>query len=147
MTFVNVGTLGATPGKRVQLVEILTRRSADLEAAGYLLYEVGVNDEQPDTVFVAGRFRALARAQAVPEARQPTSPRGERFSTPGGQRCCRADGPGTEGVRGGSCAHDRGGDGKDSVVVLVAHPLSVLARERRLALASDALHGDPFPCP
>lgn len=53
MTFVNVGTLGAVPGTRDLLVEILTRRSADLEAAGCLLYEVGVNDEQPDTVFVA----------------------------------------------------------------------------------------------
>ena len=53
MTFVNVGTLGAVPGKRDLLVEILTRRSADLEAAGCLLYEVGVNDDHPDTVFVA----------------------------------------------------------------------------------------------
>lgn len=53
MTFVNVGTLGSVPGKRDLLVEILTRRSADLERAGCLLYEVGVNDEQPDTVFVA----------------------------------------------------------------------------------------------
>lgn len=53
MTFVNVGTLGAVPGKRDLLVDVLTRRSADLETAGCLLYEVGVNDEQPDTVFVA----------------------------------------------------------------------------------------------
>ncbi|MFN2345615.1 MAG: putative quinol monooxygenase [Dermatophilaceae bacterium] len=53
MTFVNVGTLGSVPGKRDLLVEILTRRSADLQAAGCLLYEVGVNDEQPDIVFVA----------------------------------------------------------------------------------------------
>lgn len=28
-------------------------RSAELEAAGCLLYEVGINDEHPDTVFVA----------------------------------------------------------------------------------------------
>lgn len=53
MTYANVGTLGAVPGKRDELVEILTRRSADLEQAGCLLYEVGVSDEQPDTVFVA----------------------------------------------------------------------------------------------
>ncbi|KAB7745114.1 antibiotic biosynthesis monooxygenase [Nostocoides sp. F2B08] len=52
MTFANVGSLGSVPGGRDRLVEILTRRSADLEAAGCLLYEVGVNDEQPDTVFV-----------------------------------------------------------------------------------------------
>jgi quinol monooxygenase YgiN len=53
MTFANVGALGSVTGKRDLLVEILTRRSADLEAAGCLLYEVGVNDDQPDTVFVA----------------------------------------------------------------------------------------------
>lgn len=53
MTFVNVGTIGSIPGKRDLLVEILTRRSSDLERAGCLLYEVGINGEQPDTVFVA----------------------------------------------------------------------------------------------
>lgn len=53
MTFVNVGTLGAVHGKRDLLVEILTRRSFDLEAAGCLLYEVGTNDNEPDIVFVA----------------------------------------------------------------------------------------------
>jgi quinol monooxygenase YgiN len=31
---------------------ILTRRSAELESAGCLLYEVGVSDDEPDTVFV-----------------------------------------------------------------------------------------------
>lgn len=53
VTFANVGAFGSIPGKRDFLVEILTRRSADLEGAGCLLYGVGVNDEQPDTVFVA----------------------------------------------------------------------------------------------
>jgi quinol monooxygenase YgiN len=53
MSFVNVGTLEALPGKRDQLVDILTCRSTDLEEAGCLLYEVGVNEEDPDTVFVA----------------------------------------------------------------------------------------------
>jgi quinol monooxygenase YgiN len=53
VTFANVGALGSVAGKRDLLVEILTRRSADLEGAGCLLYEVGVNDNQPDTVFVA----------------------------------------------------------------------------------------------
>lgn len=43
MTFVNVGTIGSIPGKRDLLVEILTRRSSDLERAGCLLYEVGIN--------------------------------------------------------------------------------------------------------
>lgn len=53
MSFVNVGTLETLPGRRDQLVGILTRRSTDLEKAGCLLYEVGVNEESPDTVFVA----------------------------------------------------------------------------------------------
>jgi quinol monooxygenase YgiN len=53
MTFANVGRLGVKPGARDQLIEILTRRSAELGEHGCLLYEVGVNDEQPDAVFVS----------------------------------------------------------------------------------------------
>lgn len=52
MTFANVGTLAALPGKRDELLSHLTRRSDALRAIGCLAYEVGVNDEQPDTVFV-----------------------------------------------------------------------------------------------
>lgn len=51
--FANVGTLGVKPGQRDALVAILTRRSPELQAAGCLLYEVGVSDDEPDTVFVA----------------------------------------------------------------------------------------------
>jgi len=50
--FANVGTLGAVPGRRDALVAHLTARSESLAAAGCLLYEVGVADEHPDTVFV-----------------------------------------------------------------------------------------------
>lgn len=53
MTFANVGTLGTKPGHRDEVVAILTRRNAQLQEAGCLLYEVGVDDEHPDTVFVA----------------------------------------------------------------------------------------------
>lgn len=53
MTFANVGTLGAKPGQRDALAAILARPNPDLAAAGCLLYEVGVHDDQPDTVFVA----------------------------------------------------------------------------------------------
>lgn len=53
MTFANVGTLGTKPGHRDEVVAILTRRNEQLEEAGCLLYEVGVYDEHPDTVFVA----------------------------------------------------------------------------------------------
>ena len=63
MTFANVGTLGSASGKRDQLVEILTRRSADLEAAGCLLYEVGVEEEQPNTVFVVELWTSAAAHQ------------------------------------------------------------------------------------
>ena len=52
MTFAHVGTLGAVPGRRDALVEILRRRNRDLEEAGCLLYEVGVSDDDPDMVFV-----------------------------------------------------------------------------------------------
>ncbi|WP_337590222.1 antibiotic biosynthesis monooxygenase family protein [Serinicoccus sediminis] len=52
MTFANVGTIDAVPGKRDELVEILVRRSPELEQVGCLMYEVGVSDDNPDTVFV-----------------------------------------------------------------------------------------------
>lgn len=52
MTFANAGTLGAVPGRRDELVAHLTRHSEVLGGLGCLTYEVGVNDEQPDTVFV-----------------------------------------------------------------------------------------------
>ena len=64
MTYVNVGTLGAVPGMRDRLIEILTRRSADLEEAGCLLYEVGVNEEDPNTVFVAEVWTSAQAHQA-----------------------------------------------------------------------------------
>lgn len=50
--FANVGTLEARSGRRDDLVAILTRRSAELQDAGCLLYEVGTADDRPDTVFV-----------------------------------------------------------------------------------------------
>ncbi|MBC3763517.1 putative quinol monooxygenase [Quadrisphaera oryzae] len=53
MTFVNAGTLGAVAGRRDELVAHLTRRNDALRQVGCQLYEVGVSDDQPDTVFVA----------------------------------------------------------------------------------------------
>lgn len=52
MTFANVGTLGAVPGKRDELVAHLARRSDVLDSIGCLAYEVGVDDGNPDTVYV-----------------------------------------------------------------------------------------------
>ncbi|PZU37593.1 MAG: antibiotic biosynthesis monooxygenase [Microbacterium sp.] len=53
MTFANVGTLGVRPGRRDDVVAILTRPNPQLNEAGCLLYEVGISDDEPDTVFVA----------------------------------------------------------------------------------------------
>ncbi len=52
MTFANVGTLGAVPGKRDELLARLTVRNTALQQAVCLAYEVGLSDDEPDTVFV-----------------------------------------------------------------------------------------------
>ena len=52
MAFVNAGTLGAAPGRRDELVAHLIQRNDTLAELGCLAYEVGVNLNQPDTVFV-----------------------------------------------------------------------------------------------
>ncbi|MGO1622843.1 putative quinol monooxygenase [Flaviflexus sp.] len=64
MTFANVGTLGALPGKRDELVAILSRRNDELKASGCLLYEVGVNESVPDTVFVVEIWESAEDHQA-----------------------------------------------------------------------------------
>ncbi len=53
MTFANMGSLGTKPGQRDAVVSILLRPMPGLKEAGCLLYEVGVNDDAPDTVFVS----------------------------------------------------------------------------------------------
>lgn len=53
MTFANVGRLGVKPGRRDELIEILIRPSGEMREFGCLLYEVGVNDDDPDAVFVS----------------------------------------------------------------------------------------------
>lgn len=53
MSFVNVGTLGVKPGRRDELVAILTRPGTELREAGCLRYDVGIDEEHPDTVFVS----------------------------------------------------------------------------------------------
>jgi quinol monooxygenase YgiN len=53
MTHARFGTLGTKPGRRDELIELLTRRGYRLAEAGCLLYEVGINDDQADAVFVA----------------------------------------------------------------------------------------------
>lgn len=73
MTYANVGTLGAVPGKRDELVAHLTRPTPRLAEAGCLLYEVGVSDDEPDTVFVAELWTSAAAHRAsleLPEVRE-----------------------------------------------------------------------------
>lgn len=58
MTFANVGTLQAHPGRAGDLVAILTERSADLGAHGCLQYDVGISSDDPDTVVVVERWES-----------------------------------------------------------------------------------------
>ena len=48
----NAGTLGTLAGHRDELVAALTQRNDLLRELGCHLYEVGVSDDAPDTVFV-----------------------------------------------------------------------------------------------
>ena len=64
MTFANVGTLGVKPGSRDEVVAILTRRNPQLEGAGCLLYEVGTNAGEPDTVYVVELWTSAEAHQA-----------------------------------------------------------------------------------
>ncbi|MET3721733.1 putative quinol monooxygenase [Arthrobacter sp. UYEF21] len=64
MTFVNVGSLGTKPGQQDDLVQLLLRPMAGLEAAGCLRYEVGVNPDVPDTVFVSELWQSAEAHQA-----------------------------------------------------------------------------------
>ena len=52
MTYANVGTLGVKPGHRDDVVAGLCRPDRGGGDLGWRGDEVGVNDEQPDTVFV-----------------------------------------------------------------------------------------------
>lgn len=52
MTFVNVGSLEAQPGRGAELLAILIRPKEGLPDAGCLSYEVGLDPDAPDTVLV-----------------------------------------------------------------------------------------------
>jgi|ERR1035437_7486661 quinol monooxygenase YgiN len=64
MTFANAATLGVVPGKRDELVAHLTRRSDTLSQIGCLAYEVGVSDDDLDTVFVVEFWESAEAHQA-----------------------------------------------------------------------------------
>ena len=52
MKFANVGTMGVLPGKRDEVIAILTNSNPALAEIGCLVYEVGGRDDDPDTVYV-----------------------------------------------------------------------------------------------
>lgn len=64
MTFASAGTLGVVPGKRDELVTHLTRRSDILGQIGCLAYEVGVNEDDLNTVFVLELWESAEAHQA-----------------------------------------------------------------------------------
>ncbi|MBT2521247.1 putative quinol monooxygenase [Arthrobacter sp. ISL-28] len=64
MTFANVGNLGTKPGQRDAVVAILLRPMPVLRDAGCLLYEVGINDDQPDNVYVCELWESPEAHQA-----------------------------------------------------------------------------------
>jgi quinol monooxygenase YgiN len=64
MTFANAGTLGVVSGKRDELVAHLTQRSDTLKQIGCLAYEVGVSDDDLDTVFVVELWESAEAHQA-----------------------------------------------------------------------------------
>ena len=72
MTFVNAGSLGAVPGRRDELVAHLIRSNDRLSQVGCLWYDVGVNDDEPDRVFVVELWESATAHQAslaLPEVR------------------------------------------------------------------------------
>lgn len=73
MTFANVGTIGTVPGKRDELVAHLIRRSGALSEIGCLAYEVGVDPDAPDTVFVVELWTSVEAHRgslALPEVQE-----------------------------------------------------------------------------
>lgn len=64
MTNAFLGILGTVPGRRDELVAHLTRPSEELAAAGCLLYEVGVGEDDPDSVYVMELWTSAAAHQA-----------------------------------------------------------------------------------
>lgn len=78
-----MGRLGVVPGRRDELVAYLTQPSAVLADAGCLLYEVGVTDDEPDTVFVMELWtsaQAHADSLQLPEVREAIAAAGPLLS-------------------------------------------------------------------
>lgn len=73
MTFANVGTLQAHPGKAGDVVAILVDPAADLGSHGCLQYDVGISQDDPDTVVVVERWEsadAHAASLSIPQVQE-----------------------------------------------------------------------------
>ncbi len=64
MVYANAGTLGSVPGKRDELVTLLTVRNNLLSELGCRAYEVGINDDEPNTVYVVEFWDSAEAHQA-----------------------------------------------------------------------------------
>ena len=53
MTFANIGILGVKSGHRDEVIEILIRPNSELKAIGCLSYEVGINSDSINSIFIA----------------------------------------------------------------------------------------------
>lgn len=72
MTYISAGRLGVRSAHRDELVEHLTRASDVLRRAGCLRYDVGIDEEDPDHVYVAEEWESAAQHRAslqFPEVR------------------------------------------------------------------------------
>jgi quinol monooxygenase YgiN len=80
MTWGNMGTVKALPGRREELIALLVRSKPELRDAGCLVYEVGRNDADPDRVYVlevwtsAAAHRASLGLGSVRDALQEAMP-------------------------------------------------------------------------
>jgi quinol monooxygenase YgiN len=64
MTYAHYGSFVTQPGRRDEVVALLTRPGDLKDELGCLLYEVGVDSEHPDVVFVIELWRSAADHQA-----------------------------------------------------------------------------------
>ncbi|WP_324606738.1 putative quinol monooxygenase [Psychromicrobium lacuslunae] len=64
MTFAYFGKLGTQPGRRDEVVAILVRSDTGDPLPGCLLYEVGINPDFPDQVFVSELWESKEAHQA-----------------------------------------------------------------------------------
>lgn len=80
MTYATYGRLGVKPGRRDELVAILTRPSSELAELGCLIYEVGVAEDDPNGVHVVELWASAEAHQASLELASVKASIGEAMS-------------------------------------------------------------------